>query len=77
MYTPAKSTVIPNFIVASSPLGLRRLMLLNNSKHGMWFKYDIQFVNGKWYAWYHADVTSDNQDPIMKEATSPTKRVGE
>lgn len=77
MYAPAKSTVIPNFIVASSPLGLRRLMLINNGKHGMWFKYDIHFVNGKWYAWYHADVVSDNNDPIMKEATNPEKRVGE
>ena len=47
------SASIPSFLTARSPEGLRRLMLRNNAKHAMFFKYfDIQFVNGRWYAWY-------------------------
>ncbi len=72
MQAPAKSTVIPNFLVASSPLGLRRLMLFNNKKHGAWLKYDpIQFVNGKWYAWYYAESIQQD-DPLLKETPNGT-----
>jgi hypothetical protein len=45
---------IPHFIEAKSPVILRRLMLLNNAKHGIMFAYfDIQFAEGKWYCWYN------------------------
>ncbi len=78
MYTPAKSTVIPNFISAVTPLGLRRLMLLTNRKHGAWLRYDISFVNGKWFAWYYADVVGTASDELMREASSdsPIKEKG-
>lgn len=56
--------VIPNFIVASSPQGLRRLMRLNNLKLGGFVRYfDIQQdKSGKWYAWYHNDLKTEIQD---------------
>jgi hypothetical protein len=41
-------------------------MLLNNYRLGAWHKYDIQFVNNKWYAWYHEDIVrSKNTDDIQ------------
>lgn len=44
---------IPNFITAESPQGLRRKMLRNNIKWKGYVKYfNIQFVKGKWVAWY-------------------------
>lgn len=63
MFAEAKSTAIPNYLVAATPLGLRRLMLLNNKKQAAFLKYDIMFVGGRWYAWYIADITaSQNSD---------------
>jgi hypothetical protein len=64
MFSPAKSTVIPNFLVAATPLGLRRLMLFNNKKHGAWLKYEIQWVESKkkWYAWYYAESIRPDDD---------------
>jgi hypothetical protein len=58
----AKSTVIPDYLTASSPQGLRRLMLLNNKKRGAWHNYQIHFVDGKWFAWYHVEVMSTKED---------------
>jgi len=50
----AKQGEIPSYIMASSPRGLRLSMLKNNVKYGMTFQYfDIQFVKGKWYAWFY------------------------
>lgn len=71
----ASSTVIPNFITAASPRALRRLMLLNNRRLGAWHKYDIQFVNGKWFAWFHEDITRADvnsliEDPRVKDGVS-------
>lgn len=72
----ASSTVIPNFLIASTPRALRRLMLLNNYRLGAWHKYDIQFVNNKWYAWYHEDIvrsknTNDiSLDPRVKDGVT-------
>lgn len=44
---------IPNYLSAQSPLGLRRLMLLNNIRKGKQFNYfDIQFVKGAWFVWF-------------------------
>ena len=48
---------IPNYIAARSQKGLRRLMLLKNTKEGKEYNYfDIQFVNGKWVAWFYQKV---------------------
>jgi hypothetical protein len=50
-------------------------MLLNNSKKGLVFVYQIQFSEGKWYAWYN-DTTetsiqnlaeSESQNQSLKE----------
>jgi len=60
MTSDASSTVIPNFLAASTPRGLRRLMLLNNRRLGAWHNYQIQFTNNKWYAWYHEDIIRAN-----------------
>lgn len=57
---------IPNYIAASSPMGLRRLMLLNNARKAMFFHYfNIQFVNGKWYAWYFDEITSQDTAQVL------------
>jgi hypothetical protein len=60
-YTPNQ---IPNFVQALSPLGLRRAMLMNNSRLGMYIHYfDIQqaTVNGKtvWVAWFNETISDD------------------
>jgi len=47
---------VPDFLVASTPSGLRRLMRLNNQKRHAWHKYDIfQMADGKFIAWFHPD----------------------
>lgn len=57
---------IPNFITAQSPMGLRRLMLSNNVKNGKEYVYfDIQFANGKWFAWY-LEVEDENSELVEK-----------
>ena len=49
---------IPKFITASSPQGLRRLMLSVQTKLGYGVQFfDIQSVDKKWFAWYY-----DNDD---------------
>lgn len=61
----AQGADIPNFIQASTPQGLRLAMLRNNAKHGMFFHYfDIQFVNGKWIAWFFQRI--ENADELLK-----------
>lgn len=48
---------IPFYIKSRSPNGLRRLMLQTNNNAGLTFHYfDIQFVNGYWFAWFYKDV---------------------
>lgn len=45
---------VPHFLSAGSPAGLRRQMLKNNALNGTAYSYfDIQFVGGKWYAWFY------------------------
>jgi hypothetical protein len=53
----SRSSFLPNYLRARSPQGLRRLMLLNNIKRGLQVSYfNIQFVNGYWFAWYNIEV---------------------
>jgi hypothetical protein len=64
----ARSTIIPNFVKAASPLGLRRLMLLTAAKlGGQVTYYSIQHVNeGRakyWIAWFNHEITND--DPVI------------
>lgn len=50
-------TNIPHFLKARSPEGLRRSMLKNNIKHGLIFDYyQINHVDGFWYAWFQLDA---------------------
>lgn len=52
-----KGSQIPKYIAASTPQGLRRLMFKTNMRLGYFIQYfDIQFVNGKWYAWFYIDI---------------------
>lgn len=58
------------FVRARSPLGLRRAMLLQNAKAGAFHKYfDIQFVNGDWYAWFFKDVSGEDIDQMDTDET--------
>jgi hypothetical protein len=34
-------------------------MLLNNARSGFFHQYfDIQYVGGKWYAWFYREISS-------------------
>lgn len=56
--------MIPNYITASTPSGLRRLMLDNNKKKKAYFNYfSISFYNNKWVAWYYENI----QDALKNE----------
>lgn len=61
------SAHIPNFLVARSPQGLRRLMLVNNTKKGMVFVYQIQFSDGKWYAWYNDTLEAFTREIVTED----------
>lgn len=56
-----RSTVIPNYVTASTPRGLRRVMLRNNVRDGMQYAYEIIFNSkeNKWYAWFYKDIVKD------------------
>ena len=51
-------------------------MLLNNRRLGAWHDYQIQFVNNKWYAWFHEDIiravdpTDIKEDPRVKDGVT-------
>jgi hypothetical protein len=63
-----KTTLIPNFLTAGSPRALRRLMFLNNKRLSSFLEYQIQFVNGKWFAWYYEDALKPGQ--VIEEVKS-------
>jgi hypothetical protein len=68
---------IPNFVTARSPLGLRRVMLLNNAKHRKVFNYySIHFVDGKWFAWFYNEVESGD-DLLNPDEHNKMKAKGE
>lgn len=58
------SSLIPNYIKAGTPEGLRLLMYKTNAKHGLQLQYfDIQQItdgNGKfsWIAWFYINLES-------------------
>ena len=62
---------IPNYLKASSPTGLRRLMykLQVNDMHEYRF-FDVQFVNGYWFAWYVSNpVSPQKKMEVLKDLT--------
>ena len=53
---------VPNYVKASSPIGLRRLMYAVQAKDKMQYNfYDISFVDGSWYAWYLKTPKTDTE----------------
>lgn len=61
-----KTTVFPDYIAEDSPEGLRLAMFNNNVEHGVQFNYsNIQFVDGKWYAWFHVEVSNQELLELM------------
>lgn len=55
-----KVDFIPSFLKAKSPEILRGLMLRNNAKYGIMFKYyDIQFAQGYWWAWFNVSIGAE------------------
>jgi hypothetical protein len=42
-------------------------MLLVNARHGAFHRFfDIQFVGGRWYAWYFRDIEAEDIDQVSK-----------
>lgn len=65
----SSARVIPNFIKARSPQGLRRLMVKNNIRMGMEVRYiSINFVNGEWVAWYYENF--DFNQEVLEQTKS-------
>lgn len=58
MDNEAKSTLIPNFLKASTPDLLRESMLSNNISKNKFIRYqDIQELkDGSWICWYYDDI---------------------
>jgi hypothetical protein len=48
---------IPQYLSAGSASALSSAMLKNNLKYAVEFTYfDIQFAQGKWWAWFYAEI---------------------
>ena len=45
-------------------------MLMTNKRLGAWHNYQIQFVNGKWFAWYHEEITRSNLNELIEDPKS-------
>lgn len=43
---------VKHYLKAITPEGLKSLMIANNFKAGKYYRYDIIFANGFWFAWY-------------------------
>lgn len=54
--------LIPKFVSASSPMGLRRAMHLNNVRNGKTFTYfQIMQDRSRWIAWYYDHETDPEE----------------
>lgn len=63
---PANLLRIPHFLSASTPQALQKLMLEANAQDMCEYRYtSIQFVGGKWYAWYLKDVSNQSAPIIL------------
>lgn len=66
---------VPNFVKATSPQGLRRLMYQVQIKDRMQYKFfDIGFVDGSWIAWYFYEPKTDTAK--LEAAKDLTKKQG-
>ena len=63
MSLDARLDKIPNFVTAQTPRGLRRQMFLNNMRKNVQYVYHhIQFVDGKWFAWFYDEMKAGESD---------------
>jgi hypothetical protein len=62
----------PNYLKATSPQGLVRLMLSNNSKQGMQFDYQIVHDGKSWFAWFY--ILQDNREALTDAIQSGNSR---
>lgn len=64
---------IPNYIKASSPQGLRRLMFKTQLRDSMQYTFfDITYSEGFWFAWYlYSPKTQPEKTETAKDLTSP------
>lgn len=54
---PPSLVDVPHYVKAKTADGLIKAMLANNVKLKSFVGYfDIQFVNGYWYAWFTVDL---------------------
>jgi hypothetical protein len=62
---------VPNYVKATSPLGLRRLMLNVQIKDSMQYNFfNVQFAQGYWFAWYFKEPKTDTEkQQVFKEIT--------
>lgn len=58
----ARPNEIPNYIQAVTPRGLRLAMIENNTRQKLTIQYfDIQYVKGKWFAWFYLPIKHDDE----------------
>lgn len=59
-----RGNLIPNFVTAQTPEGLRRIMLATNARTGKWNNYhSIQQIKDSrnktvWIAWFWEEITA-------------------
>lgn len=68
----ASPTIIPHFLKARTPGGLRRLMLRNNIKRQMIFDYQIIHDGQQWFAWFQDDVFHTQKENIAQAEVETT-----
>lgn len=67
----ANRNELPNFLMARNPKELRALMFKNSLRLAMTVQYfDIQFAQGKWFAWYFEPLEKSRE---MREAHGITE----
>lgn len=70
-------TLVPNYLDARDPKGLRALCIQNNVSKNKAFKYEITFANGKWVAWYYEDCSDELLNQQVSDAQSKGDNVSE
>lgn len=66
-----RSTLIPDFLKASSPEGLRRLMFMKNTQDGKQYIFqNPQYIYDEtrkkyfWFVWFYRDMSADSSAEI-------------
>ncbi len=67
---------IPQFVRASSPRGLVRVMLSNNLRLGAQFSYQILRDGNGWIAWYtHKLDRTEQLSKTLEEVNGISKKI--